>query len=174
MGLVAGVIIGLLIAIFLLFEQKKQLKTELSDRLRDAFAPQITEIETFSQKADFEHFRDLSHYRQARQFLRVLLKSENFVSEIRKRQYEESFDGTVRGWRIPWKQEFGPDGKLAHEWGFIFRMEGPDTKMFPTCLIYYASNEIFDMEYLGNDHGLPTLEKAKTAIIEALKRGLPK
>lgn len=171
MRLIYIVIAGLLFVIFLLWEQKGQLKMDLADGLRNAFAPQIVEIETVSKGADFEHFRDLTHYNRTRQFLGVLLKSEIFVSEIRKREGEESFFPSLRGWCVPWKQEFSPDGKLAYEWGFVFRMEGPDTKMFPTCLVYhYNGEEVLDLEYLGNDHGLPTVEEAKIAIIKALKK----
>ena len=49
-------------------------------------------------------------------------------------------------------------------------MEGPDTKMFPTCLVYHYNGEkVLGLEYLGNDHGLPTVEEAKAAIVRTLK-----
>ena len=62
--------------------------------------------------------------------------------------------------------------KLVWEWGFIFRMEGPDTKPFATCLVYTCGDEteeVLELNYLGLDHGLPTVEEAKEAIITALK-----
>lgn len=109
-------------------------------------------------------------------FLYQLLRQEFFVKEIKEREYEESFEPPIRGWRVPVVQKFLEGGRVLgseevyYETGIIFRMDGNPQK-FPICLVYtFWDGEVNPLHYIGAHDSWLSFEQTKKAIIAVLKK----